>query len=769
MSVLARAIDTSVLTNGPSGPLTETDSPVITGTVRSRSGIVANCPVDFLIDGVYSSTTTTDSHGNFNAVVGPLVGNGLHVISAHPKPYFPQTVTVNLQLAFNYVIDPTVGSDSNPGTISAPWATTAPLNALSSIPTGSVIGIRRGSIFHQTLTRNENNISIVGFGSAAAGPVVFDGSAAILTSAWSATSGYTNVYQCTVTLPGNVKMSGNVWDSNSSVPLTETTSIALVAATAGTAYMSNWQGTTATLYVQLSDSSNPASNGRTISYSALTQGITLNGNNCTLNGITAQRYGHQDGNIGMYGTGSIVSNFQVIGGNRHSALFGPNVTFTNATFTVGADDLEGSANGCVIFAATVAGMSVSTYNNVYDGTYGRNCTGIDYHGASTSDLYGTVTHLYETFKNLQQGVTAKATNSTITGATIQNVQSMISLSGGSVTLQNSEPDGTCYNIVTYNPSLTMNVSASSINNTYTIPQLGYGSLVAAYRSDVTASLFNLTINGDVVTIQSVNNPYDFIRVANGTVNVTNLVVLPALGNPATRLYNLGTSVASGGAVTLGTIDYNTYPFGTQFELNGTTYTTLAAWQTATGKDLHSTVAQPLKVGSDGFQRANGYLDGTAPYIVIGTANQISVSNDECGFTGTTQTMYAIQLTSSNHYARATVAGIPTSGSAFPLCVRVIDNNNFIGARWSSGSKYQIYQCVGGTFTSLGSGNVTPNVGDDVILCAQGNYIYLYVNGANVGGVISATASGLLTQKYVGMLARGAVVNPMLSYLEWGNA
>lgn len=767
---IPRNPDTSVALVVPTAPLTETDSPTVSGQVFSKAGNVASCGVDFYIDGIYTSSTTADANGNFNAVVGPLVGNGAHTISAAPKPSFKVSAPVTLALAFNYVIDPTVGSDSNPGTPSQPWASVAPLNALGSIPAGSVIGIRRGSVFKQNLSRTENNLSIVGFGSTSAGPAIFDGSDAIPTSAWSLTSGQTNVYQCTVTLPGNVKMSGNVWDSNSNTALIQTTSIANVAATPGSAYMSNWQGTSSTLYVQLSDSSNPASNGRTVSYSARLQGITLTGTNPTLDGVTAERCGHQDGNVGLYGTGATARNFQAIGGSRHGALFGPNVTFSNAQFISGFDDLEGSsANGCVIFAATVAGMTVTTQGNLYDGTWGRGFTGIDYHGASTSDLFGVVTHLNEIFLNCQQGVTAKASNATITGASFTNVNSMISLSGGAVTIQNSVAGGTCYNLITYNPSLTADVSATSTGNTFTIPTLGFSSLVAAYRSDVTASNFNLTINEDTVTIQAANATYDFIRVAKGTLNVQNLKVLPALGNPAPRLYNLGTSVAAGGVITLGTIDNNTYPFGTQFQMNGTLYTTLAAWQSATGKDTHSTVAQPQPTGSDNFQRADSYLDGTTPYIVLGTANQIGVRSNACAFLGTTQTVYAIPLSSPNHYVRCTVAAVPATGNAFPLAVRVIDQNNWIGVRWSSGSKYQVYKCVSGTLTSIGSGNVTPAIGDDVVFCAQGSRVYLYVNGVNIGGVLDITSTGLLTQKYVGMVARGATQNPMLSYLEWGNA
>ncbi|CAG9226086.1 hypothetical protein [Burkholderia vietnamiensis] len=763
------APETTVQLVVPTAPLTETDSPTVSGRVISRRGITANCGVDFYIDGNYASSTTADANGNFSAVVGPLVGNGAHQISAAPKPAFKRTASVTLALAFNYVVDPTTGSDSNPGTPSQPWASLAPLNALPSIPTGSVIGIRRGSVFKQTLTRNENNLSFVGFGSSSAGPVTFEGADTITTGAWTLTSGQTNVYQCTITLPGNVKFSGNVWDSSSTTALVQTTSIANVAATPGSAYCSNWQGTTATLYVQLSDSSNPASNGRTISYSARTQGLTCNGNNITLDGMTFQHYGHQDGNIGCYGTGNTVRNFQTIGGNRHGALFGPSTSFSNAQFISGFDDLEGSANGVVIFAATVAGMTVTTQGNLYDGTWGRNYTGIDYHGASASDLFGTVTHLNETFRNMQQGVTSKATSSTITGATFTNVSSMVSLSGGTVTFQNCQPGSTCYNLITYNPSLTADVSATSLGNTFTIPTLGYSSLVAAYRSDVTASNFNLTINGDTVTIGAANATYDFIRVAKGALNVQNLKVLPALGNPAPRLYNLGTSVAAGGAVTLGTIDYNTYPFGTQFQKDGVLYSTLAAWQAATGKDMHSTVAQPVPSGSDSFQRADSYLDGTAPYVVIGTANQIGVRSNACAFLGTTQTVYSIPLSSVDHYVRCTVAAVPATGNAFPLAVRVIDQNNWIGARWSSGSKYQIYKCVSGTLTSIGSGNVAPAIGDDVVFVARGTRVYLYVNGVNVGGIVDITSTGLLTQKYIGMVARGAVQNPMLSYLEWGNA
>lgn len=753
----------------PQTPLTETDSPTVSGQVVSPYAIVAGVTVKFYVDGAYNSSTTTDVNGNYSAVVGPLVGNGVHTIRAEAYCGFAAQQNVTLALAFNYVVDPTVGSDSNPGTPSQPWASFAPLNALPSIPANTVVGVRRGSVFKQGPIRNESGFTLIAFGSSTAGDAIFEGADPITTGAWTLTSGQTNVYQCTITLPGNVKFSGNVWDSQSSTALVQTTSIANVAATPGSAYCTNWQGTTATLYVQLSDSTNPATNGRTITYSARLQGVTTNGANTWVDGITAQHYGHQDGNVGCYGAGSTVRHCTFIGGNRHGALFGPNVNFLSCTFKSGFDDLEGSANAVVVFAATVAGLTVTSQGNVYDGTWGRNYTGIDYHGASASDLFGPATHVGETYLNMQQGVTAKSTNATLTGTTFTNVNSMISLSGGAVTIQNSVPGGTCYNLITYNPSLTADVSATSSGNTFTIPALGFSSLVAAYRSDVTASNFNLNIVGDTVTILAANATYDFIRVAKGTLNVQNLKVLPGLGNPAPRLYNLGTSVAAGGAVTLGTIDNNTYPFGTQFQKDGVLYSTLAAWQTATGKDLHSTVAQPVPSGSDNFQRADSYLDGTSPYVVIGTANQIGVRSNACAFLGTTQTVYAIPLSSVDHYVRCTVAAVPATGGAFPLAVRVIDQNNWIGARWSSGSKYQIYKCVGGTLTSIGSGNVAPAIGDDVVFVARGTRVYLYVNGVNVGGIVDITSTGLLTQKYVGMVARGTAQNPMLSYLEWGNA
>ncbi|RQZ14052.1 hypothetical protein DIE15_19245 [Burkholderia sp. Bp9031] len=503
-----------------------------------------------------------------------------------------------------------------------------------------------------------------------------------------------------------------------------------------------------------------------MSYSARLYGFFLPGSGHTLDGITAERSGHQDGNFSM-GPGCTVRNFQAIGGSRHGALFGPNVSFSNAQFISGFDDLEGiSANGCVVFAASVAGMTVSTQNNLYDGTWGRGFTGIDYHGQTTADLFGTVTHVNETFLNMLQGVTAKSVNASMTGTTFTNVNTLVSLAGGAMTVQNSQPGGTCYNLVTFNPGNVADASFSSVGNAFTVPLLGYGSIVAAYRSDVTTCKFNLSINGDTVTIPAANTIYDFIRVANGSVSVQGLTVLPAVGNPAPRLYNLG---FSGGTITLGAIDNNVYPYGTQFQLNGTLYSTLAAWQAATGKDLHSRVAQPIPSGSDSFNRADSYLDGTSPYIVFGTANSIGVRSNKCAFLGTTQTAYAIPLSSANHYARATVAGIPATGSAFPLAVRVIDQSNWIGLRWSSGSGYQVYKCVAGVLTSIGGSSQVPSVGDDVVFVAQGSKVCFYVNGVALGGSIDITSTGLLTQKYAGMVARGSAQNPMLSYLEWGNA
>jgi hypothetical protein len=717
------------------------------------------------VDGVLSVSTTADGSGNFTAVVGPLVGNGSHTIQARARPYFAVAGTADLELEFDYVIDPVSGSDSNSGTPSSPFASVTPLNALATLALGKRIGIRRGSVFRQQLKRTEDAITLKSFGSAAAGPVLFRGDDDILSTAWAPHATLANTYQCTISLPNDVKMIGNVWDSLSDIALVQKTSEALVGATSGTAYVANWSGATSTLTVRLSDDSDPRNNGRTVSCSRRLYGIFMAGNGHVFEGISASRAGHQDGNVSI-GANCTARNFQSIGGARHGMLAAPGLILEDAKFISGFNDLEGSANSIVVYANSVAGLSFATLRNTYDGTLGRRLTGIDYHGAVSTELLGSVTHDSDIFINLEQALTAKAASAIMTAATFTNVQAVAGIAGGSLTIKDSIPNGTLYSMAQFTPSVVATAVFNSLRNIYTIPQLGFSSLVAAYRSDITTCDFNLNIDGDKVTIQSAASAYDLIRVARGAVSWKNMTVYPLAANPAPRLVNVG---FSGGAISLGDIDYNTYPYGTAFKLNGTDYFTLAEWQVATGKDAHSTANPPPNVGTDLFARADENLEASSTYTRIGgAAGQIAVRSNKLAFIGTTQTLYVVPILTKDHFIGGIIASVPATPNAFPLGVRCTDQNNGIFLRWSSASGFQIYKNVAGTLTSIGGDATVPVVGDTVYFMVRNERVYIVHNGRVRGGVIDITSSGFLTQRFAGLLARGAAQNPALSSLRWGN-
>jgi hypothetical protein len=73
----------------------------------------------------------------------------------------------------------------------------------------------------------------------------------------------------------------------------------------------------------------------------------------------------------------------------------------------------------------------------------------------------------------------------------------------------------------------------------------------------------------------------------------------------------------------------------------------------------------------------------------------------------------------------------------PLCARMIDPSNLIGARWIDG-KFEVVQRAGGTWTTLFSGGPVPAVDDVVKLVLVGGNFRLTVNGA----IVNEDAHGL---------------------------
>jgi hypothetical protein len=82
----------------------------------------------------------------------------------------------------------------------------------------------------------------------------------------------------------------------------------------------------------------------------------------------------------------------------------------------------------------------------------------------------------------------------------------------------------------------------------------------------------------------------------------------------------------------------------------------------------------------------------------------------------------LKFTHLEHVAQQKAGGLPIAG-------RMLNGNNFIGARTANG-KYEVVDKVGGTFHTLYSAGV-PAVGDTMLLVLTGNYWQLVINGTQL--------------------------------------
>lgn len=102
----------------------------------------------------------------------------------------------------------------------------------------------------------------------------------------------------------------------------------------------------------------------------------------------------------------------------------------------------------------------------------------------------------------------------------------------------------------------------------------------------------------------------------------------------------------------------------------------------------------------------------------------------------------------NHYVQC-VAGANFGGDYFPLCVRVVDRNEFVGARFRSGADWEIYYNNSRIALLAGS---SCTAGDVIKLLALGSNAALYRNGALILSAAIPVSNGMdTTHTKVGML------------------
>lgn len=653
-----------------------------------------------------------------------------------------------------------ITSDADVATVNAAAATMA---------AGAKIGVQRGITLRTMLNLTANNLTVEAYGSGA--QPLFDASNVVDPATWTKTAGLTNVYQTTIALDGGSKSLGNCWADDAF--LTQVTSTALCDSTAGSAYVSDWTATSATLYVHTATGASPASDGHAYSYSSRWHGVKLTGTGCTVRGIKTRRSAHQDGSLVTYGENCTWDTCRIEDGARHASLAGCGLVALNCYWYRARNDLEAgqSANQLVVNQATVSGKSYSTTGCTFDGGDQPNVSALSNHGADNTALFASITHSSCTFINQAQCGDAHATTHTLDTCTFTNcVQGpYVGTNGATLLVKNCSGS---VSTVFKNDTAT-GVTVTVQNNSWTPPICGTGVYRADSAGPSTGNTYNFT-NETIYSTGATSGTGDVVRIADGAVNLSGLNVGPNLfGLKALHNLRLG---FGGGTVTL-TANDNHYPFGRDFIINGTTYATFALYQAGTTQDSRSDVNGTGGVGgstsvffADNFNRADENLEASANWTRNGgAAAQAGVRSNQLAMIGTTQTAYTCpDTTKTQLWVRGNVASLPGTPSSMPLAI-IVDVNNWLALRWSA-AQIQFEKCVAGTISQVGVVNTTVNVGDQLMLVKDGNVATVYVNGAvTIINGQSYAATTLDPATKAGTVARGSVLNPAIDNFEVGRA
>ncbi len=241
-----------------------------------------------------------------------------------------------------FYVDSVAGSDSNDGSSEAtPLRTIGALMALAP-PIGSVINVKCGSAFSESLLLGGTaQVTVEAYGAGTR--PVFDCADRPAVASWSPTAGTVHTYQTPIAIGfpgfGYGKEEPGVWDDNASGPQTTHLrvmgSVSAVEALPGSFFYSGTGGTPAALYVHTYSGEAPTTipagtspfygTGSTpeIAVSVRDQAVTL-GDNAVVSGIQTQRSLQDDGGL-VTGRNSQWDDCALNDGGKHNCLMGSGV------------------------------------------------------------------------------------------------------------------------------------------------------------------------------------------------------------------------------------------------------------------------------------------------------------------------------------------------------------------------------------------------------------------------------------------------------------
>ena len=150
--------------------------------------------------------------------------------------------------------------------------------------------------------------------------------------------------------------------------------------------------------------------------------------------------------------------------------------------------------------------------------------------------------------------------------------------------------------------------------------------------------------------------------------------------------------------------------------------------------------------------------------VSGTANDIIISSIDALTVATAgvDSCYAVDTGSADHAMEVTYS-TAQSGTMFPCCVRVTDNDNWIGVRHNSGD-LELFRKESGSFNSIGTDYTTTiSDTDRVKVIASGNDISVELNDVVVIGPVTDSFNN--TETNIGIIGRGSSLSNLISRVE----
>lgn len=143
--------------------------------------------------------------------------------------------------------------------------------------------------------------------------------------------------------------------------------------------------------------------------------------------------------------------------------------------------------------------------------------------------------------------------------------------------------------------------------------------------------------------------------------------------------------------------------------------------------VDNTAAGGGAVATDDFNRANGGLGanwtvqaGTGPLIASNEAKIITTGTDEAAF-------WNANTFTDNQYSKIIARADPTKVA---VSVRASGTGGSWNAYWARADG--IHKHVAGSYTGLGGGSITVNIGDTLELRVSGTTLQRYVNGVAQG-------------------------------------